>query len=376
MKSKNNDFIISEEFAPTSDGWKLALRRYKPTGNKPKTPVILCHGLANNRYGLDFDEMYGDKYSLAKYLVKGGNDGKEKFDVWVLELRGHGNSMTFYPWKKPWKYNWNFDTYVEHDVPDTIRFVKRKCDSESVFWIGHSMGGILAYAYGETKEGKKNFKGVVTIGSPVKFDGLRANLAEEKYEWFISLLKIIFTPEMPALPLLGPEFLKIAKYKEIQDFIINSKLLSFFVNKDNMDKEVLRRFLEVGGGTTCTKVLCQFILCFQINDFCRYPKWPRLCERFHDYPILGKIFCPYSYRENLKKFVSPILFIAGGGDKLTTTDDIFYTYDQVGSKDKEYKEFSIDKGYSADYGHVDLVVGRNSKIEVFKEAYDWLKKHL
>jgi polyhydroxyalkanoate synthase len=360
---------------PTSDGWKIALWRHKPDElDKKIPPVILCHGMLSNRFDLDFNEKHGDKYSLARYLANGEDDEKVKFDVWVLELRGRGRGYerSYSPLTQPLKYDWDFDTYVEHDVPDAIRFVKRKRDSESVLWIGHSMGGMLAYAYGETEEGKQSLQGAITIGSPAKFDGAMANLI--KAEFILFLFKAWCNTPRQGRPFLLP-WMAGSLIDYIPQKIID-EVAKIIANVENVDMEVLNEFLEKGGDVSSTKLVYHLLFCAETNNFCKFPRWPRLCKKFRDYPILSKIFCPDSYGDNLKNFVSPILLIAGGGDQLGTPDAVFYAYDKIGSKDKEYREFSIDRGYSADYGHIDLVIGRNSKKEVFKEIYDWLKKHM
>jgi hypothetical protein len=39
---------------------------------------------------------------------------------------------------------------------------------------------------------------------------------------------------------------------------------------------------------------------------------------------------------------------------------------------KEYVEFGIEAGHSADYGHTDLLVGTRAPREVFPVVADWL----
>src|SRR5438270_13651967 len=62
-------------FATTSDGWRIAILRYKPAADAPRRqePVLLVHGIAANRYNFDL----GDDRSLARHLAREG------FDTWV-----------------------------------------------------------------------------------------------------------------------------------------------------------------------------------------------------------------------------------------------------------------------------------------------------
>jgi len=46
----------------------------------------------------------------------------------------------------------------------------------------------------------------------------------------------------------------------------------------------------------------------------------------------------------------------------------------VGSTDVAFREFSRRAGYSADYSHLDLNLGKNAKEEVYPVIYEWLKE--
>ena len=111
----------------TLDGWKLIIKRYRSkTSEKAKYPVILCHGLAANKNCCDYGEEETDewnKYSLAAYLSKGGNNNDISFDVWVPELRGRNGSQTFNPLTHTGKYKWSLDEYVDYDIPAIINTV-------------------------------------------------------------------------------------------------------------------------------------------------------------------------------------------------------------------------------------------------------------
>ncbi len=349
------NFEITLEYAPTTDGWELALTRYKPFNfDKNKSPILLCHGLACNRYSFDFNE----KYSLARYLAEKG------FDTWVLELRGHGKSRRKGIRKK---FNWNFDTYAIHDAPDAVKYIKNKYMEKGVetkiLWVGHSMGGMIAYAYGSTPEGKENLKGVVTIASPVILNGLLKNLKEENLQWLIDLVKLR-CPHRINQPFLTPFYLGMKWSKELIE--------KFIVNKNNIDEHVLNDFLKKGVEIISCKVLYQFAFMMEMGDFCYFPKYPRLCKLFRN-TVFSFLFCPRSYIKSLRKFSSPLLVIAGGGDRLATKEDVFIVKNFV-KTDVTLKQFS-EENPSADYGHIDLLLGLNANEEIYPAIYDWLEKH-
>ena len=99
--------------------------------------MILCHGLWANRFNLDF----GPGLSLARHLAERG------FDVFVLELRGSGFSADPGPEGPRGKAAraYGFDAHVTLDAPAALAEVRRVTGAAQVFWVGHSMGGMLGY---------------------------------------------------------------------------------------------------------------------------------------------------------------------------------------------------------------------------------------
>src|SRR5262249_41046929 len=117
------------------DGWNLALYRHQPSRRSHHAPVVLCHGMASNRWSMDGP----GRVSLARYLVRHG------YDVWIIELRGAGRSTRPTWWNRK-RYNWRFEDYVYHDAPAALRTVLHETRANHVHWVGHSMGGMIAYA--------------------------------------------------------------------------------------------------------------------------------------------------------------------------------------------------------------------------------------
>jgi pimeloyl-ACP methyl ester carboxylesterase len=340
--------------ARTSDGWDLQVFHYLPNGDAAvRFPVILCHGLAANKNSCDFGKpgtSEWENYSLAAFLSQQRSEGGPVFDVWVPELRGGG-------------YRWCVDDYIDKDVPAIIRcvqesYIEKNRDPPPVFWVGKSMGGMIAYAYGQTKEGQKNLKGVVTLGSPVVFG---------KSSLFLEFLTRI-TPRNVSIPIRIAEI--IEKSAEIA-----GHFKGLGVNLENVDPAVLQTYLHIGfSGVLSSKVLSQFSLFFKHMTFCRYPRYPWMYDIFGRVPGMKNLFAPYSYTENLHRFFAPLLVIAGGLDKMAPKTDTLYVKDHVGSTDVTYLEFSKNAGYHADYGHLDLTLGIHAREEVYPKIYEWLVK--
>jgi pimeloyl-ACP methyl ester carboxylesterase len=353
--------------ARTSDGWDLRLFHYLPVGkNIVRFPVILCHGLAANKNSCDFGEMgteEWERYSLAAFLSQQHSENGPVFDVWVPELRGNGQP-TFDPKEQPQRFRWTVDDYIDKDIPAIIKRVhqwynEKKHDTPPVFWVGKSMGGMIAYAYGEMKEGQRNLKGVVTLGSPVVFG---------KTSVFLEFLTRI-TPRNLSLPIRIMDLLE-------KSGDLSSHFNSMGANLENVDPEVFQTYLRIGfSNVLSSKVLSQFSLFFKHMTFCRYPRYPWMYDFFGRIPGMKKVFTPYSYTENLHRFITPLLVIAGGLDKMAPKTDMLFVKDHVGSTDVTYLEFSKEVGYRVDYGHLDLTLGVHAREEVYPKIYDWLMEH-
>ncbi len=357
-------------YAGTSDGWELAMKRYKPRDKVADFPVVMCHGLMANKHSVDFgeeDTKEWNKYSLAAYLYKGGN-GKLRCDVWVPELRGRNGSQTFDPDTHPEKYNWCIDDYIDKDMPAIIETVqqaycKEKGQKTKIFWVGKSMGGMIAYAYGESEMGHENLEGVVTMGSPAYF---------EKVRFWRKLLTLISPRNIDGQinPVKIMEESKILGELNAIDILKNS-----FTNSSNIDGKILDRYIKEGlNNTISIKVLEQFGVFYRHQNFSRYPERPWIYDILDENPLAGKYQPPHSYTENLSRFTSPLLAIAGGGDTSAPPEEVKRIVRNVGSTDTTFHEFSKRAGYSADYGHLDLNLGIKAKEEVYPVIYKWLRK--
>ncbi|XP_019429343.1 PREDICTED: uncharacterized protein LOC109336952 isoform X2 [Lupinus angustifolius] len=100
------------------------------------------------------------------------------------------------------KYDWDFDHYLEEDVPAAVDYMRAQCNPRDgkLLAIGHSMGGILLYAMLSRRcfDGKDSgLASVVTLGSSLDYTPSRSSfklllpLASDKRNCFwLSLLKL------------------------------------------------------------------------------------------------------------------------------------------------------------------------------------------
>lgn len=152
---------------PAQDGWMLHVHRYPPQGvARGGPPVILGHGFMMNRWCWSLSEAG----SLPLALSRRGHD------VYVAEYRGSGESArhpsTGLQRRADGFDGWSFDDHVQLDLPAIIDGVRTISGSDTVHWVGHSMGGMAGYAYAISTGGEK-LASLVTLGSPARFGHIK-----------------------------------------------------------------------------------------------------------------------------------------------------------------------------------------------------------
>jgi pimeloyl-ACP methyl ester carboxylesterase len=358
----NNDLQQFHTTPETPDGWNLNLIFYPgQTRKKAKTPVILCHGLAANKHSCDFGEVGTNEwntYSLAAYLSQGMYKDKTSFDTWVIQLRGRGH-LTFNPKQHPEKYIWCFDDYINSDVPTILSYIQNQYSKkQKILWVGKSMGGMIAYAYGQQTSSHQYLKGVVTIGSPALFE------YKNPFLEFISRI----APRNISLPVNISQILQ--KIQEIKD-----TFKAIGATSENIDEDIFDYYLLHGmDNMISSKMFSHFSVFFRHNTFCSYPRYPWLFDLI-GYGPMKNAFNIYNYKDNLIKFIHPILAIAGQADKEAPPEEVLQTMNHVGSIDKTTHVFSKTNGYVEDYGHLDLNLGKKVKEEVYPLITKWLIHH-
>jgi pimeloyl-ACP methyl ester carboxylesterase len=161
-------YDLEEIPVETEDGWQLVLTRYAP---RPQAfaqpllgaPLVLVHGYTQNRRAWNTGQF-------VKTMLYFGAD------VYLLELRGHGKSgvdaqrrlarKNGRPLPDDIDYGWDLDSYLLYDLPAAISAIKERTGWERIFYCGHSLGGILGYAYATLFD---DLMGLITIGSPSDF---------------------------------------------------------------------------------------------------------------------------------------------------------------------------------------------------------------
>src|SRR6185503_13122121 len=116
-----------------------------------RAPILLIHGFGQNRYAWHLPAR-----SVANHLAKAG------YDVFNLDLRGHGRSRHFGA-----RAPRHVDDYIAEDLPIAVEEVQLHTGKRPVYLVGHSLGGLVSYAAAPSLEGAVG--GIVSLGSPYHF---------------------------------------------------------------------------------------------------------------------------------------------------------------------------------------------------------------
>jgi pimeloyl-ACP methyl ester carboxylesterase len=317
-------------FTKAADGWRIALVRYRPRAGAPRRdlPVLAVHGLASNRNNLDLT----DERSLAQALAADG------WDVWLIELRGRGLST------RPrlfsgLRYDWCFDDYVEKDLPGAASAIRAATGASRLHVIGFSTGALASYAWLSSPRRDTHVASLVSLAGPAWFGRTSKTLSGRlirslrwmRHRWLMRLLA----------PISG---------------YVHPSPLQVIYNPENTEGAIQRR------------AMVNMIANFSRNELLQYSDW-----------ILRDVFCSIDrrrdYRAELGQITTPVLFLAGPRDALAPPDAVKATYEAVGSTDKQFRVCSRAQGLRVNYGHFDLVIGREAPSEIFPLISSWLAAH-
>lgn len=312
-------------FTTTADGWKLALHEYEtPPGVKQKTPVICCHGLTGNHHCFDLTEST----SLAKYLTRAGHP------TFLLDLRGAGQSEKGGLCQEK-SLHWKLSDHYRFDAPAAVAKVRELTGADKVHWVGHSMGGMIAYAFLQS-ELAEQISRVVILASPATFQYMRPMHRVRR------LLKII-----PGVPLrtftqsLAPLFERLRFLQKISGAIYLPQGHHALFAANCQDQSPGRL----------------------LWDFATFIKHGHYLADDGSDLVAG-----------MRNIRTPTLFMVGDADQTAKYGSVEAAYQAFGSKEKEYILLGKKQGHAGDYGHLTILLGGHVYDEVFPNVTRWLAK--
>ncbi len=317
-----------EHRVDTDDGWSIHLQRYQPAADGDCAPVLFVHGMGANRYNFDLNP----RHSLARAVAAAG------FDSWVIELRGRGLS----PVPEGVRADWNFEDFLQHDLRRAVAFIRGET-GRPIHWVGHSMGGMLGVAYAQVF-GQADLGSLTLFATPLMFG--RRQVMVRLWGTFAQVHRLLPTMDQEKwgrrmLPLMSR----------------SSKALDFFMrylaNPDNVDDETIP---EIFGKLVTNEA-------------------PSIVLQFSDWVRAGEIRSAdkaFSYTQGLTRVSLPCLFITGINDRMAPPTYTRRQIKRLGSDQVRLLVLSRKAGFSADYGHGDLMIGKRAPEEVYPVVIDWL----
>jgi pimeloyl-ACP methyl ester carboxylesterase len=308
----------------------LVRKRHAATIGSPGgtiAPVLLVHGYGQNRYAWHLPAR-----SFSNYLARAG------FDVFNLDLRGHGRSRHLGAHRPT-----HVADYVREDVPAAIEEVQRISGGRRVYYIGHSMGGLIGYAVAPTVDGA--LAGLTTLGSPYHF---------ARGSWALTLVGDALLTVDRRVPLSGisPPLKALGETMRLLRTFIESPLFPSPIrgfDAGSMEPVVLGQHMSLAMDTGSVAVLRSLFL--------------GAVEQRRSGHRLGGLT---GYAGAFEQLDLPLLIISGTKDDLAPPASVHPAYEFSRSTDKTYRAFPR--------GHIDLIVGRDAPLTIWPLIEAWMKK--
>jgi pimeloyl-ACP methyl ester carboxylesterase len=289
-------------------------------GQGTLAPLLLVHGFGQNRYAWHLPAR-----SFANHLAAAG------FDVFNLDLRGHGRSRHFGSRRAH-----GVEDYVREDLPAAVEEVQALSGKRDVWVLGHSLGGLVGYAAAPTLAGAVG--GVVSIGSPYHFTRGSMTLGALTY-----LFRAISLAQLPNahLPLAPVGFAMRALRRFAESPIYPIPLRGWHAGA--LETEVLEQHLRLAFDRAA---LAEMVDMFE---------WASQ-RRFGGHES--------DYVERFERMDLPLLVVAGANDDLAPPASVRPGFTMSRSHDKTYRVLPL--------GHIDLLVGRDAPITTWTLVTKWL----
>lgn len=293
----------------------LAAQRTTLPAGPTRAPVILVHGFAQNRFTWRLSRR-----SFSGYLAEQG------FDVYNLELRGHGRSR---------KYGATNPSAFSEYVDDLCRAIDAAPDLP--FVIGHSLGA----GVGIGASTQRDLRGLVHLAGVFSFAQHNRALRA------IARLSRRMEPLMKAAPArvrtrwAGAV---IGRLFHLSDAAGYAMPISGWA-PGSMERDLLQERLVKGFDWTSVAVWAQMA------------RWAQ-----------GEAF---SYDAGWRQVELPVLVIAGDQDPLVRPADARACFEACGSPDKEITIFEPFE-HQVHWGHLDLILGAKAPSEVWPRISGWM----
>jgi pimeloyl-ACP methyl ester carboxylesterase len=312
----------------TEDGATVALHHHAARG----APVVMVHGISSNHRFFDLDA----DHSMADWLADRGHD------VWLLDLRGHGDARTHLD-GRPQLSGWRVDDYGRYDMKAAVDHVRACTGYETVGFVGHSMGGMVGSIYA-VSGGASALSSVVYLGSPGTFsrDAPLAKLAQTGLATggaaLVSLDSALFGSVAADLN-RGPFRLRVQEQ---------------LYNPANYEPATIDAALRTIASPMSRGEMAHFARMLERE---RFTSWD------------GSV----DYLDALGSVSVPAFLVAGTADRVVPTAWV-EAYVDAFSGPVEVFRAGTETGLVADYGHLDFALGERADEEIFPRVAAWLDR--
>jgi pimeloyl-ACP methyl ester carboxylesterase len=313
--------------ARTVDGATIALHHHPASG----PPVLLVHGISSNHRFFDLDA----EHSMADWLADRGHD------VWLLDLRGHGEARTHKDGRLQLT-GWRVDDYA-HDVAAAVDHVRACTGYETVSYVGHSMGGMVGSVYLGTY-GDDALASVTYLGSPGTFtrDVPMVKLAQTGMAMGGATLVSFDTALLAAASAdLGRARIRI-------------RLQERLYNPENFTPDSIDAMLRAIVSPLSRGEMAHFARMIRRERFTSWDGTIDWLERLGDVDI-------------------PAFLVVGMADRVVAPHWV-EAYEQAFGGLVELLRAGKESGFVADYGHLDLALGERADEEIFPRVEAWLDR--
>ncbi|KAH1091517.1 hypothetical protein J1N35_018774 [Gossypium stocksii] len=250
------------------------------------------------------------------------------------------------------KYDWDFDNYLEEDVPAAMEYIKDESEPKDgkLLAIGHSMGGILLYAMLSRcgYEGKDSgLAAVTTLASSLDYMSSRSSL-----KLLLPLADPAQVLNVPVIP-IGTLLAAAHPFAANPPYLL-SWLSPQISAPDMLQPKLFQKLLTENFETVPAKLLLQLATAFEEGG---------LCDRS------GTFF----YKNHLSKSNVPVLAIAGDQDLICPPDAVYETVKLIREPLVTYKVFGEPGG--PHFAHYDIVGAQRAVDLVYPCIIEFLNHH-
>jgi pimeloyl-ACP methyl ester carboxylesterase len=288
-----------------------------------RAPVLLVHGFGQNRYAWHLPAR-----SMSAYLARAG------YDVFNLELRGHGRSRNFGARRCR-----GVDEYIQEDLPTAVEEVQARSGKRPVYIVGHSLGGLVGYAAAPELSGAVG--GVVSIGSPYHFTRGSIPLATVSLLFRAMMVARVRVDAPLPLSTVGAAMRTLRRFAESPFYPIPLRGWHAGSCEPHVLEQHLRLAFDQAG----------------VREMAEMFEWG-VQKKFG-----GR---EQDYADRFERADMPLLVIAGTNDDLAPPASVRPAFQRSRSADKTYRALPL--------GHIDLLVGREAPRSAWPLIRGWIDK--